>query len=121
VSTDLRMPFPQTEAPFRAEVERRMNVTIVRLHGELDIAGVDDLNRALRVAQRDPAGKAIVDLRGLTFLDSCGINALLAADLAGRDGQAPVKFITGRQNVQRVFQITGVDRRLEWLPEEASE
>jgi anti-anti-sigma factor len=121
MSTGLDGTFVGVEAPFRAEVERRMNATIVRLHGELDIAGVDALNRALRVAQRDPAGKAIVDLRGLTFLDSCGLGALLAADLAGRDGQARVKFIIGKHNVQRVFQITGVDRHLEWLLDETAE
>src|SRR5688500_11980443 len=102
MSTDLEVAFAGLEAPFRAEVERRMNVTIVRLHGALDMAGLDDLKRALDVAQRDPAGKAIVDLRGLTFLDSFGMSALLEADIAGRDGHAPVKFITGKQNVQRV-------------------
>jgi anti-sigma B factor antagonist len=121
VSADLEVPYPGPEAPFRAEVERRMNVTIVRLHGELDMAGVEDLKRALDVAQRDPAGKAIVDLRGLTFLDASGLGALLAADFAGRDGQAGVKFITGKHNVQRVFRITGVDRRLEWLPDVTGE
>jgi hypothetical protein len=39
--------------PFRAEVERRTNVTIVRLHGEIDIAGLDHLDRMLGVAQKD--------------------------------------------------------------------
>ena len=119
--TDPDMAVIRPAVPFRAEVERRMNVTILRLCGELDMAGLDDLNRALGVAQDDPAGKVIVDLRGLTFLDASGLGALLAADRAGRDGQAPVKFITGRHNVQRVFIITGVDRRLEWLPHDAAE
>jgi anti-anti-sigma factor len=121
MSTDLEVPFPGTEAPFRTELERRMNVTILRLHGALDLACVDELRRALESAQRDPAGKVIVDLRGLTFLDSFGMSALLAAAIAGRDGQAPVKFITGKQNVQRVFHLTGVEGRLEWLPEAAGQ
>jgi anti-anti-sigma factor len=88
MSTDLDAAFPGLDAPFRAEVERRMSVTIVRLHGGLDIGDLDDLKRTLDAAQCDPAGKVIVDLRGLTFLDSFGISALLEADIAGRDGQA---------------------------------
>jgi hypothetical protein len=32
-----------------------------------------------------------------------------------------VKFIAGKYNVQRVFQITGVDHHLKWLPDVAAE
>lgn len=49
---------------------------IVALHGELDIASVDGLADAL-------AGRAgstvVVDLSGLTFMDSTGIGALVVA------------------------------------------
>lgn len=52
MSTLLEATFGEA-TPFRAEVERRTNVTIVRLHGEIDMAGLDHLDRMLGVAQKD--------------------------------------------------------------------
>ena len=51
-------------------------VHIVTLHGELDIASADGLADALV----EVAGSTVVvDLSGLTFMDSSGIGALVVA------------------------------------------
>jgi len=52
----------------------------VILRGELDIATVDELERALAEALRDPSASAVVvDLSAATFFDSATITALMRA------------------------------------------
>jgi anti-sigma B factor antagonist len=102
------------QEPFEAHVELVGSAPVMRLAGELDIAVVDELEAAVAEARSMGSGDVVIDLRGLTFLDSRGIAALVAADLEGRDGQRPVKFIRGPR-VHRVFELTGVAGRVEWV------
>jgi anti-sigma B factor antagonist len=55
------------------------NASIVAVTGELDIATVPRLDRALRRAEVD-AALVVLDLRELEFPDSSGAHLLLAAD-----------------------------------------
>jgi anti-sigma B factor antagonist len=103
---------------FGFAVENRGHASVVKLSGELDIASIDDLRRAITIARAESAQGVIVDLRGLTFIDASGLRALLAEDAAGRNGDAPVRFIAGPRAVHRVFELTGMDDRLDWVDDE---
>jgi anti-sigma B factor antagonist len=101
---------------FSYEVESdQVGTTVLRLHGELDMAATPMLQGALHELQHGGAREIVVDLRGLTFLDSMGLSALLEAYAAGRDGHRKVSFIRGERSVQRVFAITEVDKRVDWV------
>jgi anti-anti-sigma factor len=80
---------------------------IVRLLGELDIAGLDDLAAALA-----PRGDrtVIVDLSQLRFIDGVGLRALLARI----DALGPRARVRGevQRPVARVLQLTGMTSRL---------
>jgi anti-sigma B factor antagonist len=83
----------------------------VRLKGELDIAAVPVAR--YRIAKLNRRGRHLVlDLRGLSFIDSSGLNLVLR--LAGestRDGW-DLSLIPGSSVVQRIFQLTGTEERL---------
>ena len=98
--------------PFTIEVDEQDGTTIVRLAGELDMASSPVLAEALGNAR---TAEVIVDLRRLTFLDSTGLGVLLAADLRSREGDMALSFVPGIESVQRVFQITEIDRRVRWI------
>jgi anti-sigma B factor antagonist len=102
---------------FEVEISREGAAPIVRVAGELDMAAAPRMRAVLGEMQGGGTSEVVVDLRGLTFLDSTGLSALVGAELAGRDGQAPVRFIRGSARVQRVFELTRMDERVEWLPE----
>ncbi len=73
--------------------------------GEVDIVTVSSFDHALRDAQRSP--RVVVDLGEVTFMDSAGINALVAAyHRAGPDQE--LRLVGLRPNVRRVFEITGL-------------
>jgi anti-sigma B factor antagonist len=101
--------------PFSLRTEERHGVTVVHLEGELDLAGVPELQEALHSAQHGNVSQIVVDLRGLTFLDSSGLGVLIAADTAGRDGHVAVSFVRGNRTVHRVFQLTAMESRLNWV------
>ena len=89
--------------------------TTLRLHGELDMAASPKLTGVLHELQHGGAQEIVVDLRGLSFLDSMGLSALLGAYVAGQDGHRKVSFIRGGPSVQRVFAVTEVDKRVDWV------
>ena len=101
--------------PFALRTEEWDGVTVVHLEGELDLAGVPALQEALHSAQHGDVSQIVVDLRGLTFLDSSGLGVLIAADTAGRDGHVPVSFVRGNETVHRVFQLTAMEGRVNWV------
>src|SRR5918994_4356301 len=66
--------------PFGYETESdEAGTTILRLHGDLDMGSSPQLAEVMHRLQHGNAGKFVVDLRGLSFLDSMGLSALLEA------------------------------------------
>ena len=57
----------------------------------------------------------VVDLRGLTFMDSAGVHAILDADVWARYGGGRLVVVPGPAQVWRLFTLTAADRRLEIL------
>lgn len=87
---------------------------VVVLAGELDIASAPSLNEALAaIADRG----VVLDLRQLDFIDSTGLHSLVKADRRAREAGKPFVIVRGRQQVQRVFDVTGVGQRLEIVEE----
>jgi anti-anti-sigma factor len=82
----------------------------VQLRGELDIATAP-LVRDRIAALKHLGDQLVLDLRDLTFIDSCGLKLVLelAAD-STRDGRS-FPLILGSSVVQRIFQLTGTHER----------
>ena len=104
----------QMPQPFMCKVEEDRARTIMRLSGDLDIVSADKCVERFDAIRRDRGGDMVVDLRGLTFLDSMGLSALLTAHSVGAESGSSVLFIRGNRTVHRVFQITDTDTRLSW-------
>ena len=109
------------DLPFRLDVDAQQERTVFRLAGELDMATVSQLEEAL--GEHENASEIVFDLRGLSFLDSMGLSALVRAHVAGRDGRRKVSFVRGCDVVSKVMQLTKMDDRLDWIdpPEQRDE
>jgi anti-sigma B factor antagonist len=99
--------------PFAAEIARRGPVAIVTVTGELDIATSPQLVAAL--AGLEPGyDRLVVDLSGCSFFASSGISILLDEnDRAARDGFELV-IVKAPHDVQRMFDLAGLDDRLKF-------
>jgi anti-sigma B factor antagonist len=85
----------------------------VALSGELDIATAPKLEEEVRRLESQGRGLVVIDLRGLEFMDSSGLRALLAADTRARERGARLVIVRGDERIQRVLRITRLDERLE--------
>jgi anti-sigma B factor antagonist len=81
---------------------------IVVLSGEMDVVSTASFGEAMTELEGSSPDRVIIDIGGLTFIDSSGINALVQAarTIESRGGRAVLASPVS--HVQRVFDITHV-------------
>lgn len=98
---------------FFIEVERRDDVTIVRPRGDLDLATAGPLHSALNGIEH--AKQLVLDLRGLSFIDSTGLHLLVALHKrAQRDG-FQLTLVAPAAPVDKAIQLCGLDETLPFV------
>jgi anti-sigma B factor antagonist len=100
---------PRLEAaPFDITLTHTPGRATLTLVGELDLATTPRLNQYLTMLARTHKGLVVIDLRQLTFLDSTGVTALVAADSYARRDGWNLAIVKGPPQVQRVLEICGL-------------
>ena len=85
------------------------DVCLVRAMGEIDLATVRDLDRALTHVQADSVTSLLLDLWDVTFIDSIGIGVLLSASRrAQRDRRGFAVVAEPNGPVGILFNLAGV-------------
>src|SRR5688500_18565136 len=87
----------------------------VSLAGELDLASVELVAEQVRQATAGDASRVVLDLRGLEFIDSTGIQLLLTLDSESRENGGRLRVTRSSKPVERVLRLTGVDVCLPYL------
>jgi anti-anti-sigma factor len=59
----------------------------------------------------------ILDLSDLTFMDSSGLHEIITAHARAAEKHCRMVLVPGSREVQRIFELTGVGRRLEFVSE----
>lgn len=78
------------------------------LSGELDLASRPLLDEALAQLGQERIEALVLDLSGVSFMDSTGLHAVLVTkDLCARRG-CELLFVRGSTQVQRLFELSGV-------------
>jgi anti-anti-sigma factor len=92
---------------FSVSRRRAGDAIVVAPAGEIDLATIDALQAAIDVAATD-AETVVLDLREVTFIDSAGLRLVLQSSRAiGGFG-----VVRGPREVQRIFDLVGLDGRL---------
>jgi anti-sigma B factor antagonist len=94
---------------FRCDVARRGPSHWVHPVGELDVDSAHRLESALAGVREEGASQVVLDLRGLTFLDSTGLRLVLRWHNAAQGDGFAFAIVPGPEVVQRVFRLTGMD------------
>jgi anti-sigma B factor antagonist len=92
-------------------------IRVLRLAGEFDLSGVDAFERELARDPSEPESTLVLDLRGLTFIDSSGLRAVVMADHRARAEGKRCLLVRGPARISRVFDLTGVSAHLELVDE----
>ena len=94
--------------PCTLDATRR--IAVVRPAGELDIAAADGLRDALARACRSEADRVVVDLGGVTFVDSSVIGVLVATAKQLQRAGCHLLIVNATSRPMRTLQLTGVPR-----------
>jgi anti-sigma B factor antagonist len=105
---------PSTPPPdlFSCEVGRNGSSAWVRPAGDLDLDTVHRVEAALAELREEGCANLVLDLRGLTFMDSTGLRLVIRWHTAARDEGFQFGIVPGPDVVQRVFRLTGMDAHL---------
>lgn len=101
------------------KLETRHRTLIVRLTGELDHHTADNLRTAIEnELDRDVATSVLLNLQGLTFMDSSGLGVILGRyrRLSQMDGRMAACCLN--QQVKRIFELSGLTRIMGIYPTE---
>lgn len=86
--------------------------TVVGVTGEIDVATAPALRDTLLGLLNRGAPSLVLDLRGVTFVDSTGVGSLLRIHHRQALLGGAVHFVADQQSVLRVFDLMQLRRRL---------
>jgi anti-anti-sigma factor len=94
-------------ATFTADLEATGDTAVLRLAGELDLAVEERMRDALDALLASPAETVVVDLRALAYMDSTGVQRLLAAQVAADESGRRMRVLLG-DAARRILVLCGV-------------
>jgi anti-sigma B factor antagonist len=92
------------------EVIRSGKVVVVAINGEVDTTTVGDLHAVLDDLVLRGERNYVIDLSGVTFMDSSGLAALAKLYKRIRIGQGDVRLCGLRGELRRIIELTRFDR-----------
>ncbi len=91
-------------------LDRHGGCVVLRVEGEVDVSNADALGTNLR--QLVETDHVVVDLTGVTFMDSSGVSALIAAAKQAANSGTSMRVAGATRAVLLTLQIVGVDTYL---------
>jgi len=98
------------------ETHRDGQVVRITLAGELNSAHADSVTEELHPLVSVPDARVVVDLSGLTLIDSSGLSALINLVTRGRLSTADVVLVGPTPFVRSVFEVARLDTFFEIFP-----
>lgn len=83
---------------------------IVRASGEIDYSNVKAFQQALEDAVRATPQGIVIDLSGVVYIDSAGIQAFLIAYRHVYDAGGSLVIVTTHPNLKEMFAVISVDK-----------
>src|SRR6202521_5666026 len=95
------------------EVQTRQvdnGVTVVAPTGRLDVAGAPALKDAISGEVKNGRPRVVLDMEGISFVDSTGLGSVIAALKQIRSSQGALRLAAPNQQVRVVLELTTLDR-----------
>jgi anti-sigma B factor antagonist len=101
------------------EVQTRQTdggVTVVAPSGRLDVAGAPALKAVIGDAVKTGAPRLVIDMEGVSFVDSTGLGSVIAALKLVRSSKGDLRLAAPNQQVRVVLELTTLDRVFAYYP-----
>ena len=83
-------------------------ISEVRLVGEIDVFASPEVKSALVSTIKDGHNFLVVDFAKVSYIDSTGLGALVAALKAARDNGGSIAIVCKDPQIRRIFDVTGL-------------
>jgi anti-sigma B factor antagonist len=113
VASDIRTEIPEHFRIDENEHIRGTGTIVLAVHGDADLNVAEELeSRLTEVIEQGPSA-IVLDLSGVTFLDSMVLGVLLQGlkRLRARGGR--LRVVAPRAEIRRIFELTHLDRLFE--------
>ena len=78
--------------------------------GRLDVSGAPTLKDAISEAVKNGKPRLVIDLEGVSFVDSTGLGSVIAALKLVRSSKGDLRLAAPNQQVRVVLELTTLDR-----------
>jgi len=85
-------------------------VTVVAPTGRLDVAGAPALKDAISEVVKNGTPRVVIDMEGISFVDSTGLGSVIAALQQIRSSQGDLRLAAPNQQVRVVLELATLDR-----------
>jgi anti-sigma B factor antagonist len=92
------------------EERPREGTSILVVSGDADLHSAPELRERLRMAVDGGATNVVLDLSGVTFIDSTSLGVLLGTMRRLRELDGQMRLVVPRPEVRRIFELTLLDR-----------
>ena len=99
---------------FDIDIVERGDTVVLILDGEIDLATASVLEEKLALVEAQEATNVIVDLDRVSFMDSTGLQVLIAHTVLKQNGTR-VRLTRGSPQVQRLFEVSGLRDHLPFV------
>ena len=91
-------------------------VTVLAPNGRLDVAGAPMLKEAIGDAVKNGLPRLVIDMEGVSFVDSTGLGSVIAALKLVRSSKGDLRLAAPNQQVRVVLELTTLDRVFAYYP-----
>ncbi len=105
---DMTVPGPST---LRVTSYTAGTVVVVQVAGEVDLMTTKDVEAAVTAGLASAPSALVLDLSGVSFLDSAGLAVLARAHITAGD-QVAFRVVADHRAVLKPIQLTGMDAML---------
>ena len=88
--------------------EERDGGAVLTLAGEVDLSQVETLSAALERVEANAPDVLVIDLRGVSFMDSTGLRLLLGALRRAEPAGRRLVIVRGQEQVRELFRVAGL-------------
>jgi anti-sigma B factor antagonist len=122
------MAVPAYHSPPRSVIEGLLSIDIgphyetclIRLVGELDASSADALSTELNRLLATATQTILLDLEGLDFIDSVGLQCFVQAARRSRDRGDHLRIVGARGQVRELLTLTGLNTALPLIDDPSS-
>jgi anti-sigma B factor antagonist len=86
------------------------SMELLTVAGELDLSNSMELRRRVERAVREGRNRLVIDLTGLTHMDSTGMAALIDAHQLSKERGGGMALVITSESVRRTVEVRGLDR-----------